>query len=123
MGAGTFEVASCEIHPTEHLRRVSFQALIAPFSHTDSGDVDRTKSPILLKHKFVLKAYFSVTGETVEGRPIPNANGVGQLRMLIVNLPQPLPSVRATSTASGVGTDPFLLAVYMRRRMGHATRV
>lgn len=56
--------------------------------------LDSTKSPILLKHKFVLKVYFSVTGETVDGQQIHNnVNGVGHLRLLIANLPQPLPSV------------------------------
>ncbi|KAI5451737.1 hypothetical protein NCC49_001384 [Naganishia albida] len=51
-----------------------------------------TKTPIILSHKFVLKVYFSVTGETVAGEQIPDANGVGHLRLLIVTVPELLPS-------------------------------
>jgi hypothetical protein len=122
LGTGTVEVARGETHPPEYLHRVS-SSFDLYSDVIDLDDIDRTKSPILLKHKFVLKVYFSVTGETVEGQQIPNANGVGHLRMLIASLPQPLPSVCARNTATRIDTDTFSLAVYMRRRMGHTTRM
>lgn len=49
-----------------------------------------------VKHKLVIKAYFAVAGETLNGQPIQGEPlDVGDLRMLVVNLPLPLPSVRA----------------------------
>lgn len=57
---------------------------------------DRTKTPVRVKHKLVVKAYFAVAGETLSGEPIQGESpGVGDLRMLVVNLPVPLPSVGA----------------------------
>jgi hypothetical protein len=59
------------------------------------GCTHSTKSPVHIKHKFVVKVYFSVTGERLDGSPIGDgAAGTGELRLLIVNLPQHLPSVR-----------------------------
>jgi hypothetical protein len=56
--------------------------------------MQRTKTPIRVKHKLVLKVYFSVAGETLSGeRLVGEEEGVGELRMLMVNLPELLPSV------------------------------
>ncbi|KAJ9102827.1 hypothetical protein QFC20_004934 [Naganishia adeliensis] len=52
-----------------------------------------TKTPIRVKHKLTLKVYFSVVGETLSGEPIQGEEeGVGDLRLLMVNLPEILPS-------------------------------
>ncbi|KAJ9114271.1 hypothetical protein QFC22_005723 [Naganishia vaughanmartiniae] len=61
-------------------------------AHIRPSTCDGTKSPIHIKHKFVVKVYFSVTGETLDGRPIDDEPGTGELRLLIVNLPQHLPA-------------------------------
>lgn len=67
----------------------------------------RTKTPIRVKHKLVLKVYFSVAGETLSGEPLlGEAEGVGDLRMLMVNLPELLPSVSIVSKLLPImGTD------------------
>ncbi|KAJ9096453.1 hypothetical protein QFC21_005275 [Naganishia friedmannii] len=61
-------------------------------AHIRPSTCDGTKSPIHIKHKFVVKVYFSVTGETLDGRPIDGPLDTGDLRLLIINLPQHLPA-------------------------------
>lgn len=59
----------------------------------------RTRTPIRVKHKLVVKVFFSVIGETLSGAPISDGPGnVGDLRMLVVNLPELVPSVSSCVT-------------------------
>jgi hypothetical protein len=85
----------------------------------------RTKSPIRVKHKLVLKVYFSVAGETLTGEPLHGEpEGAGDLRMLMVNLPELLPSVSISPAhvlRSELTNDSCL--VLLHRRMGPPTRM
>jgi hypothetical protein len=48
----------------------------------------RTITPIRVTHEFQLQVFYSVDGETVEGRPI---EGSGELRMMAAKAPITLP--------------------------------
>ncbi|KAJ9104962.1 hypothetical protein QFC19_003759 [Naganishia cerealis] len=51
-----------------------------------------TRTPVNISHKITIKVMFSVTGQTVDNKPLPSPNSKGQLRMLLIDIYEYLPS-------------------------------
>lgn len=54
---------------------------------------EHTVSPFDIQHTLSLRVFFSVRGEALNGEPIEGDDETGEMRMLVINLPERLSSV------------------------------